>query len=656
MQELQKVSELDANDPLPHLLASLVKVDGIEPAAAVREAREAVRLMPYLKSFNQVANNQAGAANLGNAMSFFGMENWARHIAQESYLPLWAGSHLFLADRYAGDFNRRSELLQGFLLDPIVFGASNRYQSLAETPGNFATVSLRHNRSDDLKLVEPVVTANGYLLAPTPVAYFAEFIDTRITPGNTALKADAKTLTAALGFRPSWNSSFFIYANRLSADVDLGTRDVTGLFQRVSGYNSRVDAGGHYALNSASQLWFKAGASRERSTVDERSSIVLPRLSLVRQSDFVTQPKAADAQLRHTMLRGDGHEFTWGVEGARFETSNGLLLDASLHTPNSIVNRNSLDSSDRDRSTLAYGSMRMTASKWTIEALLGYSEYKKDRDFHIVIPGTTTSTVDIAESSRSRRAIGAVGFVYRHRSGQVGRLACQEWTRPASLSTLAPVAIAGIVTDDQLVFPGGKSSRCRGQLEWELGAETFMSMGAERQKIRNLYSTLDGVLNTRTDVTNLDRLRSRTLPLPPKPDALEDTPVFSEANLTRASMSLEHIVIPSLAARFNYTYTNSANQLGVFRNNLIPYLPRHQAAIGTTWTYAARSYVSTQAIYRSTRFSDESNLVTLEPGWDMQVRAYVEFDRKHWSLEVFGLNLLKKNASDVFGVIVNYRF
>ena len=40
----------------------------------------------------------------------------------------------------------------------------------------------------------------------------------------------------------------------------------------------------------------------------------------------------------------------------------------------------------------------------------------------------------------------------------------------------------------------------------------------------------------------------------------------------------------------------------------------------------------------------------------MQVRAYVEFDRKHWTLEAYALNLLKKDASDVFGVIATYRF
>ena len=653
LQELDKVAELDRHDPLPHLLASLVKVDAIEPAAAVREARDAVRLMPFLKSFNQVANNQAGAANLGNATAFFGMENWARHIAQESYLPFWAGSHLFLADRYAGDFNRRSELLQGFLLDPIVFGASNRYQSLVATPGHYATVSLRHNRSDDLRLFEPVVTVNGSLLAPTPMAYFVEAIDTRITPGNSALSADAKTLTAALGFRPRWDSSFFIYANRLSADIDLGTRDITGLFQRVSGANSRVDAGGRYALDARSQLWFKAGYGRERSSVDETASIVLPGLTFVRQTDFVTRPETADAQLRHTLLRAGGREFTWGIEGARLKTTNGVLQDASLHVPGSAVAKNTLDSSDRDRSALAYGSMRITASQWTIEALLGWSEYRKDRDFHISAQG---STVDIAENHRRNRANGALGVVYRPRAGQLGRLTCQDWTRPASLSTLAPVAVAGIVTDDQLVFPGGKLSRCRAQFEWEVNANTFMSFGVERQQIRNLYSPLDGVLNTRADVTNLDRLRSRVLPLPPKPDALEDTPVFAEANLTRASLSLEHIVNKSLATRINYAYTDSANQLEAFRDNQVPYLPRRQASVGATWTYAGRSYVSAQAVHRSSRFSDESNQVRLEPGWDLQVRAYVEFDRKHWSVEAYALNLMKKNDSDVFGVIVNYRF
>ena len=193
-------------------------------------------------------------------------------------------------------------------------------------------------------------------------------------------------------------------------------------------------------------------------------------------------------------------------------------------------------------------------------------------------------------------------------------------------------------------------------MEWEANADTFIFAAIERQYVRNLYSPLDGVLNTRADVTNLDRLRSRVLPLPPKPDALEDTPVFSEGNVTRATMAVEYIVNRSLAAQFNYTYSDSTNTLDAFRGNLIPYLPHNQVSLGATWTIPARGYFSAQAVYRSVRYSDEGNQFKLEAGWDLRLRGYVEFDSKHWSLEAYALNLLKKNESDVFGVILNYRF
>ena len=654
LQELAKVGEFDAHDPLPHLLASLVKVDAIEPGAAVREAREAVRLMPYLKSFSQVANNQAGTANLGNAMAFFGMESWARHIAQESYLPFWAGSHLFLADRYPGEFNRRSELMQGFLLDPIAFGAASRYQSLTETPGNYATVSMRSQRSDELRTSEPVVTANGYLLTPTPIAYFAEVVNTQQTPGSTPFSAEQKIYTVALGFRPRWDSSLFIYTNYFAFDLDYGARDATGYFDRVSGHNSRVDAGGHFAIDSSSQFWFKAGYDSAQATSEHQTSLVLPGISFVQLSNFVTRPVKSDVQFRHTVLGDEWRELTWGVEAARANTADTLVQDASIHALPGGSPQNAVDSSSHDRSSVAYGSMRMSRSPWSIEALLGWSEYRKYQDFHISTE-SPPATVNLAENYSRNRVIGALGVVYREPAGWVGRLVCQTWTRPASLSTLAPVAIAGIVTDDQLVLPGGNASRCRGQLEWAAGPYTFISLGAEHQDIENLYSPLTGVLNA-PDVTNVDRLRNRILPLAPKPDALEATPIFSLGKVTRAFVTLDHIIAPSLAARFNYTYTDSANTYDAFRNNLLPYLPRHQASVGATWTYAQRSYVSAHAIYRSMRFLDESNQTRLEPGWDAQVRAYAEFDRRHWALEAYALDLMKKKTSNVYGVIATYRF
>jgi hypothetical protein len=500
-----------------------------------------------------------------------------------------------------------------------------------------------------------VATLNGYALFPTPVSYFAEVIDTRIRPGNTALTADARTLTAALGVKPRWDLGLFVYANRLTADADIGTPDATGLFQHVSGYNNRVDAGGHYALDAQSQFWFKAGAGGERSTVSSRSSIFFPGGSLARRDEFVTKPLAEDLALRYTRVWGDGREFSVGAEAARLRTTNAEVQDSFFYPPNSSILLNTLDSNERDRSASLYAAAQGQFGAWSLEGLIGSVTYRKNRDFHKTL-ASPPAAGDYRESYDLNRTDATLGGVYRFQAGRLVRLACQAWTRPASPGSIAPVATAGIVVDDQLVFPGGKLSRCRGQLEWDATPTTFLSLSADVKRIDNLASLLDGVLNTRAGVANLDRLRTRQLPLPPKPDALEDVPVFSQAHVKSASMSLERLLTRSLAARFYYAYTDSADQYEGYRGNHVPYLPRHLASMGATWTLAGRSYVNAQAVYRSQRFSDEANLASIPPGWDLQVRAVVEMDRKHWTLEAYALNLLKKDASDVFGLIATYRF
>jgi len=54
-------------------------------------------------------------------------------------------------------------------------------------------------------------------------------------------------------------------------------------------------------------------------------------------------------------------------------------------------------------------------------------------------------------------------------------------------------------------------SRYRAQLDWELSPAWFVNAFADRRSVDNLSSPLDGVLNTRADVANLDRLRQRSV-------------------------------------------------------------------------------------------------------------------------------------------------
>jgi hypothetical protein len=178
----------------------------------------------------------------------------------------------------------------------------------------------------------------------------------------------------------------------------------------------------------------------------------------------------------------------------------------------------------------------------------------------------------------------------------------------------------------------------------------------ERSRVRNLVSPLDGVLNAQSDVTNLDRLRNRVLAQPPKPDVLEDVPVYGEGVARRAGVALERLLAPGIAARAYYTYTESENTDPAMRGLLIPYLPRHQATVGASWAPGHHAFVTAQAVYRSRRFADALNAQPLAPGWDAQLDAFIETADKRWSVEGFAGNLLKKDVSDVFGIVVSYRF
>src|SRR6185503_2057617 len=230
------------------------------------------------------------------------------------------------------------------ITDPLAFGASNLFQSLTPQTGHFATASVRYNHSDDLRLVEPVLTLNGTLETQRPVAYFVEAVDTRIDPGSAALSARGKTFTAALGARPTAELATFIYANHLSLSADLGNRGAAGDFDHIDGTAGRVDAGARYAFNGASSLWVKAGAQNQDSTSNETFAVsLLSSGMLVQQSQFRLKPTENDVSLRQTTLLGEALELTVGADSARQSTPRTLVRDAGLHDPSLPIASQSLD-------------------------------------------------------------------------------------------------------------------------------------------------------------------------------------------------------------------------------------------------------------------------------------------------------------------------
>ena len=645
LQMLSRAAELDRLDPLPHLLASMIHTDLVDPGRAVGEAREAMRLMPYLKSLNQVANDQKGAANLGNALAQFGLEDWALNYAQQSYNPFWAGSHLFLADRYLGKFNKNSELMQGYLTDPVVFGASNRFQTLLPKPGAYLSVGMLASQNDDLRATTPNFIANGYVVDRVPLAWFVEGRRTRLAE---TLAGEGNIMTAAVGSALREDVGIFAFASRFDAEVRGASTPLSS--NRVGGQENRLDMGFNYKLSPVSQSWFKLGFGEETARHDTTDL----RGAMTASSSFAFEPRNEDVQYRHSLRLGEA-EWSWGLEYARIDKRFSLASETS----SSALRTTSREEGDEtDDSVLAYlvDRHRLTDAL-LLDIGLHAGRYTKNTDSVTRVNQNGAAYVDSRGEDYARTGIyPRLGLSYQAMPGEVWRLAYQRWLRPNVASTLSPVATAGVPLDDQIVLPGGEMARWRLQWEREFSNRGFVSLFLDAKRVHNLGQP-GNVLNQRQEVADLDRLRNRAaLQFQTYGETLEQPPTFLKGNIVSAGMGINRLLTATLSASLNYVYREAENTHPWFDGFDLPYLPRRQLTLGMSWAGPKRLLVQAQAIYRSRRYTDENNSAELMAGWDAALKANWQSADKRWLLEAYAMNLLSKNEPTALGINAVWRY
>lgn len=643
LEALARASELDDKDPLPHFMASIIHNDQLRPADAIDAARSALRLMPNLKSLNQVASNQRGTTNLGQAFAFFGMEEWAQSYAQESYNQFWAGSHLFLADRYHGLFTKNSELFQGFLADPTAFGASTRNQTLLQRPGNYFTGSLRvSSQAQSFHGNSPLVQVNGFANGSVPFAYFAnhERFDLKFTEGPT----DITFSNIAFGIAPRHDIGIFLFANENSNKSTLRT---AAWDLRDQLRTTNVDAGFHVKFSPTSQLWLKA------ATFDSSDNIgglltAIPTTSAVK----VRQPEFL---LRHTFMAGDRHEISWGVEQATRKTSSAFYSEVF---PGLQMLQ---DYAYRERTFDAYVSDRWrAASRLLVQGELFYQRHRRSADyvttpilFGIPLPVLAISD---AQSMPKSRMQPRLGFVYRASDDLLLRGAYQRWLRPAQFSSLGPVATAGIPLDDRMVQRGGEMSRWRGQLEWEASSRSFVNVYVDAKKVRHNPFSLSPF--TVSDLETLNRLTSRDLGALVRDDLLEFalSPDYQAGRIRQLGAAFNHLLTRQWGLFGRYVNTSSKNTGAGFPGNRLPYLPRHAAAVGASWIDPAGWYFIGRLINRSERFKDEANTMPLKAGWNAAFDLYWQSKDKHWLFRLSADDALDKNKHTQYTAEATFRF
>lgn len=649
LETLGRTYELDPFDPLPHQLAALIYTDLMEPGRAVRESREAMRLMPYLKSLNQLANDQKGAANLGNALAQFGLQDWALNFAQESYSPFWAGSHLFLADRYSGDFAKQSELMQGYLTDPTAFGASNRFQTLLQKPGHFLSAGGVASYGKDLHSNLPSVIANGYLNESIPIAYFLEGIRTNlVSSGGATNVASVNNVTAALGSLPREDVGVFAFVNDFDATVS--AKSTATPLNNTSGRERTVTLGGNFKYSPTSQSWLKLGLNDESANVfsiDNRNI----------NSSFDFRPFEKDIQFRHSTLVGDS-EWSVGVESGANSTNTLNVLWSGGGIGKLVSSRIVKQVNEDDRSWSVYLADRHRLSEsLMLDAGLFMDSYAKSSNSLTTLYQGQFSIPNEMHVAFGQKAIHPrIGLVYRPRQGEVWRLVSQKWTRPVTANSLSSVATAGIPLDDQVVLPGGEFKRVRLQLEKEWSGRAFGSVFLDAKQVFNLGQP-GNVLNQNSQIADLDRLRIRSaLVFQNNAEDVELPPIFLQGRIGTAGLNLNLQVNDNLSMYANYVSTSSRNASAWFSGLALPYMPRHHVTLGASWVAAPRFLVQPVMIYRSQRFADENNVTGIPASWAAAIKAGWQSIDKAWLVEAYVMNMLNRNSSATAGLNIVWRY
>jgi tetratricopeptide (TPR) repeat protein len=665
-QAFGKAEALDPKDPVGHMLESQVAADSLDYGRAIGEAREARRKMPFLKSLNQLQNDQKGSANVGAPLAGFGLEEWAKYYADAASTPYWGGSQLFLADRYTGLFTKNSALMTGFLADPLAFGASNRRAALVQTPGHYQRIDLDWER-DDYETPGASATLNGQVEAPMRAAYFLRSEAQRADSRHDRSVGDKVSLTAGLGLAPREDLGIFGFFvdNTLRADIHGPGSPDANLQQ-----SDRVaDLGLRWKRSPENQLWLKGGYRRQRS--DRSGVVLLPELAaqlrpLVREFngflpylpgyvrdiplpgarggiDSLLRIEGEDLQFRHAFSVGDAR-WSWGVEHAQQEQSG-----SSRVTLRPL--RSDYAEALRTETGLAWAGVDFPlAASW--EAALALHAQEADGEWRVYayddllpwylppeLSSLTLPSLKVTDAQGTELDLRA-GLSWRPTSGQRLRLVSQQWHRPASFGTLSPVETLGIALDDRLSAPGGAYQRVRLQYDGELGQRWFLQVFADHESVDN------GLAGRRTvgfsyQIEALAELRQTGDFFTPG-DELEEIPIFPRGSVDTLGVAVDLQASERLALRARYLRRDSDNEVaGPEGRDWVPYVPKDQMLLRAQWNSPWRLLLSANAVWRGERLQGELGVVDMEPlalvvnaGWSFGLGAYWESLGKHHSAQV----------------------
>jgi tetratricopeptide (TPR) repeat protein len=508
---LAYASELDPNDPMPYFMLTNIEREHYRPQAALSASKSAIARLTNVKSLNQLANNLTGSTNLGAALAEFGMNDWATKYAVDSYDPFWAGSQLFLSNRFDNDrYVQQSELYKGILNDPISFGASKRYSEIIAKPGVHGSLRFNHlktkkNDGFELKNNTPTLTLNGMNNAVIPVAFFIEQFDAENNFSNyrseSQLYANTPTQYSriGLGIKVTPKLSAFYYKNKGNDDSNLVTKSAK-LLTNNTDKKSNIDDnyyGLQYQLSpehdiSVSYLSFDSSTHQKDETSYFNKTI---------NGDYINEISYSGLIFTEVLKSTDSSQFSWRYRNVDQHFFNiGFSVDKNIYQNNnksevtshnkmyvhgkltSDINQYSktkINFTEKNTIEQSYFHWQSSMEKrFSTDLLLSF--HKTSIDNHNIIPGFTH---DIKQFSNKGLSVGA-GVKYNFNSQWLIRSSYQDWLNSGAIITSGPSMLAGVPFSSEYSLMGTDIQRSVIQVEYN-NDSVFLQLFAEQQAIDN---------------------------------------------------------------------------------------------------------------------------------------------------------------------------
>ena len=635
---LQRAKKADPNDPLPYFYEAQIQRDALNPMAAITAAREALARFPFLKSLGPIATDRQGNANLGAGYALFGLESWAKRISQQTQHPFFAGSYLFEAERSTQTFNKNSALLQGYLTDPTLFGASPQRSTLMAAPGGYLAAQGQYVRSNKFSQPAIALIANGYAVNPFPISGFIQYDGQRVQAGDVKVDADAASVTAAIGFKPSADWGVFLYRDEFRPHFDhvpVATTD-----DRISGRVVRTDLGASWKINPTSALWLRAGMNSDNSDVNSNVK------------NLANNGRAAerDSGIRFTQINTTG-EWTLGA-GQGHGDKTQITSSVGTRSSSAITDERSYDGDH------VFGSWKGARGEWKFQGDLNYGTYRVNRGgvaSVVLLPSGRDIGGPLPSSSDDKSLTSpSFGVAWSPSAGTTYRFAWQDQMRPAAATSLAPLNTVGISLDVPGWEAGGRLKRQRLQGEWELGEANYLTAFLDKRDIRNVFLADGTLFVDTTSLAAYDRLRQQSPVRGDLPEALESRSAFPAGKMRLAGLAFEKIASSDWSWSASYVHAQTDNE--IYPLVPLPAFPEHTLSFGLTWFAPERWVIHSRLTGRSERTLDAQGTQLLDPDWDFSLNATWQDAAKRKLIELYANGLFRKDDTAAYGIRGVWRY